>query len=332
MNEQIKSRFSAEILAEAVRLYGTSPDGVRLLGDFDSFVYDFAQGGRDYILRISHSSVRSPSLVKGELDWLTHLVAGGASVCGVVPSVSSNLLEEIKDGHGGTFVAAVFHKAEGTSPKRGEWTPERMNQYGKMLGRIHRLSLGYLPSRQEWVRPAWDHPVILNLEGTLSRLGDQKRVLDEFGELISEISAFPKDEDSYGLIHQDAHGANLTIDLSGRIRLFDFFDCAYSWYINDIAIVLFYAAMWEKDRAAFTDVFMSHFLAGYTSECEIETDWLAKIPQFLKLREIDLYAVILREFGENWDTDPWNAGYMEGRKECIEQRIPYIEYDFVRLV
>jgi hypothetical protein len=49
------------------------------------------------------------------------------------------------------------------------------------------------------------------------------------------------------------------------------------------------------------------------------------------LREIDLYGVILREFGPNWHHDPWNAGYMNGRKEKIEEGMPYIDYDFSKL-
>ena len=58
----------------------------------------------------------------------------------------------------------------------------------------------------------------------------------------------------------------------------DFFACAYSWFVNDMAIVLFYAAMWEKDRSSFTDEFVRHFLEGYRRENDLDESWLREIP------------------------------------------------------
>jgi Ser/Thr protein kinase RdoA (MazF antagonist) len=326
---EIKSRFNDNLLREAMHRYGLEAHQARPVGEFDSFVYEINMAGQAGILRISHSSVRSAELVMGELDWLNYLVQGGASVCGPIPTASSELIQELDDQHGQTFIAAAFNQAEGVYPKSGEWNRSRTEQYGQMLGQIHRLSRTYRPSNKDWTRLAWNHPVMLDVERTLSS-GD-KAILDEFRQTLLAIEQLPKDEQSYGLIHQDAHGENIKIDDSGRIRLYDFFDCAYSWYVNDIAIVLFYAAMWEKDRAAFANLFMQYFLTGYCREFDLDEYWLQQIPIFLKLREIDLYSVILREFGTNWQDDAWNAGYMHRRKEKIEAGTPYIEYDFSEL-
>jgi len=121
------------------------------------------------------------------------------------------------------------------------------------------------------------------------------------------------------------------VDEKGEITLFDFDDCTYSWFINDIAIVLFYIVMGQKDQSSFTREFMTYFLKGYCQENQIETEWLIDIPLFLKLREIDLYAVIHRSFDvENID-HPWVAMYMENRKERIENEVPFVEFDFSSL-
>jgi len=101
----------------------------------------------------------------------------------------------------------------------------------------------------------------------------------------------PKDRAGYGLIHQDAHGGNFFIK-DGAITLFDFDDCMYGWFIYDIAMVLFYAALGKEDMAAFTKTFMGDFLQGYAQENMLDPPWLPEIPHFLKLREIDLYAII----------------------------------------
>jgi Ser/Thr protein kinase RdoA (MazF antagonist) len=58
---------------------------------------------------------------------------------------------------------------------------------------------------------------MLTVERTLS--DNDKRVLEEFRQLLPILEKLPKDKESYGLIHQDAHGENLRIDASGRITL-----------------------------------------------------------------------------------------------------------------
>jgi Ser/Thr protein kinase RdoA (MazF antagonist) len=133
------------------------------------------------------------------------------------------------------------------------------------------------------------------------------------------------------LIHFDAHEGNLFVDAGGRITLFDFDDCHYNWYAYDIAIVLFYNVMWAEDPAGFTREFMRHFLYGYAQENTFNPAWLAQIPNFLKMREIDLYAVIHRSFDVEHLDDPWVARYMDGRKQRIQNDAPYIEMDFNQL-
>jgi len=75
--------------------------------------------------------------------------------------------------------------------------------------------------------------------------------------------------------------------------------------------------------------------------------WLKGIPVFLKLRELELYAVVHRDFQidgvEHWllekfqqipgfDVNPgnnqWIAAFMQNRKPRIDQGLPFIEYDF----
>ncbi len=155
---------------------------------------------------------------------------------------------------------------------------------------------------------------------------DEREVLEHFHALHDHIQSLPTDRKSYGLIHRDAHLGNMLIDNSGKITLSDFDDCAYSWFVDDIAIVLFYASMWSDDAAAFTASFMPSFLRGYAHENGLAPEWLGEIGTFLKLREIELYAVIHRSFDMSNLQDPWCAAYMNGRRERIEHGIPYIDF------
>jgi Ser/Thr protein kinase RdoA (MazF antagonist) len=76
---------------------------------------------------------------------------------------------------------------------------------------------------------------------------------------------------------------------------------------------------------------MTHFLSGYRAENHLEGEWLKEIPSFLKLREIDLYAVIHRSFDVDNIDDPWVARYMKNRKTRIENDVPFLNIDFSSL-
>ncbi len=66
------------------------------------------------------------------------------------------------------------------------------------------------------------------------------------------------------------------------------------------------------------------------SEHKLDPIWYKEIPYFLILREIDLYAVIHRGFDVNNLDDPWCIWYMNGRKEGLEGKIPYLDFGFTR--
>ena len=194
---------------------------------------------------------------------------------------------------------------------------------------MHALSKRYVPLNPAWQRPHWDDAIMLDVERHLP--ASEAVIVERFRTLMSYLEALPRDRESYGLVHFDAHGGNLFIDDTGGITLFDFDDCNYSWFANDIAIVLFYKIVNRADAAALTQEFMSYFLQGYRRENWLDPAWLKEIPHFLKLREIDLYAIIHRSFDVHNLDDPWCARYMRGRRSRIEDGIPYVDFGFESL-
>ena len=326
METRIKERYNESILEEAMRRYGIGPDKIRLLDGFESFMYEFERGSEATILRIGHSFRRSENLIQGEVDWINYLAAGGATVARAVRSIHGNLVEAIDDGQGQRFLATAFEKARGKPPWEVGWTDCLFETYGQLLGRMHALTKQYEPPRPAWRRPQWDDGIMLEVEGYLP--GSEAVVVDKFWRLMDHLATLPKDAHSYGLIHFDAHGGNLLIDPAGTITLFDFDDCNYSWFVNDIAIVLFYIILDRALGPGSTERFMTQFLHGYRRENQLDAAWLREIPHFLKLREIDLYAIIYRSFDvENLD-DPWCARFMQNRKERIENDVPFVDFDF----
>ena len=83
--------------------------------------------------------------------------------------------------------------------------------------------------------------------------------------------------------------------------------------------------------AAFTQEFMTYFLRGYRQAYSLDSNWLKEIPAFLKLRELELYAVVHRDFDINNIDHVWIGNFMRDRKSRIDQGIPFIEFDFESL-
>ena len=123
---------------------------------------------------------------------------------------------------------------------------------------------------------------------------------------------------------------------AGAITLFDFDDCAYNWFAADLAIVVFYMITNAAAPEALAAGFLPPFLRGYAAENRLHQRWLATLPDFMTMREIDLYAVIHRSYGAaaaEPETLPhdWTRRFMVGRRARIEAGLPYVDFDFTTL-
>ncbi len=323
MDPQIQARFNDAILSELAGRFSPVHDRIHTLPAYESLMFAFQRDGDEYILRISHSLRRSPNMIRGEVEWIKHLAAGGAGVARAIPSNRGNLVEAADDGHGDQFLATAFVRAPGRPPSRADWSPARFAAYGETLGRIHRLTISYQPSNPAWKRPTWDDAEFNFVESFLPP--EQEIIRQRYHSLRQYLHTLPQDNRVYGLIHQDAHSGNFFIDESERITLFDFDDCLYSWFANDIAIALFYMIINEPHPAALANEFLANFLRGYRRQYVFDESWMQTLPLFLKLREIDLYAVLHRDFDVNNPGDAWVAQFLQGRRQRIEADLPVID-------
>jgi Ser/Thr protein kinase RdoA (MazF antagonist) len=329
MERQIKERLNDEILQAAMQRYAIPGDQIWPMDAFESFIYEFKRDSQSFILRLGHSLRRTEALVQGEIDWINYLADHGVSVARAIYSQNGKLVEVVEDGQGGQFLAVAFVKVSGRPPWNVGWTPALYEAYGRLLGQMHFLTAQYQPTDPAWKRPDWDDELFEFVERYLP--ASEHLAKEKYRNLCAYLHGLPKNRQCYGLIHQDAHGSNMFVDQAGRLALFDFDDCAYSWFINDIAIALFYIALDADDPPTFTRHFMTHFLHGYRQVQPLDPHWLREIPNFLKLREIELYGVIHRDFDVRQIDDPWCARFMQGRKEKIENDIPFIDFDFSSL-
>ena len=333
MEAAIKEQFSPAILDEALARFGIDPAGVEPLDGFESFVYRVRLGGKERILRVSHSLHRGARAIAAEIDWVNYLAGDGLTVCEAVPSTNRNLVEVIESetgGDGDHFTAAVFRAAPGRKADEETWQRPIFEAMGRMMGRMHALSTRYEPGGGDpdfERRPQWDEDIP---EAEKFLPPGHESVIGKMEALIAETHSLPTSRDSFGLVHIDFHRGNFHVDEQGGIHLFDFDDCQYSWFADDIAMALFYAVPHDCSSPADLEAageFLRHFLTGYREENEVDSEWLCRIPQFLKRREMDLYTVVHRSLDlEN--PDPWTASFMDRRRFKIENEVPYVDLDF----
>ncbi len=147
------------------------------------------------------------------------------------------------------------------------------------------------------------------------------------------LHLLPKNRDTYGLIHMDLHPWNFFYH-NREIIPFDFDDCVYSWFVADLAMALYYVTQEEADvdghkkkewwpgslslsRGALVKTFLEPFLSGYQPENALDSAWLRRIPEFLRLRLLDLYVGKCMAWGTTDLSEPQRQN-LKRHREAIE--------------
>lgn len=290
-------------------------------------LYEYERNGKSFLLRLTIPQYVDFGLIPGEVDWVNYLADNGVCVPRAVPSKDGNLVEII-EADDSSYAAVSFEKVEGRRinfEDSDEWNGELFVRYGETIGKMHALTKRYEPAdesltRMQWYEQDWFDSHLIPRESPVRRKCE---------ELMQTLSALPKDRDSYGLMHGDAHPWNVLLH-QGEIVLTDFDFCEWSWFASEVAIILFYAIMAPMqgmDRTSFAAYFMRNFMSGYRKENSIDAYWLKQIPGFLRLRMISKCILHYPE---------WKSGNISERRKCaflewkrkIEKDVPYLDIDF----
>jgi amicoumacin kinase len=312
----------------AASLYGISEAELQpLRGGHFAHVYGFRRNGGNFVLRLTPPNEDVDVVAQRSiLAWMAHLAAYGASVPEPLPSQNGNLVEVIPSSAGEWLVVAST-KAEGTLSEEipiDQWGDVQFQTLGRSIGKMHAIARDFVPSN-EVSYPQWETGGNLfnrHIENELWLKEKQSRVLEQ-------IRTLPRSTDAYGLVHCDLHFGNFFLEARKQIvTLIDFDDCAYGWFVMDIAVLLFdilvlYPGM---DRDGYGQDFLRNFLKGYLTEKPLSRFWLEQLPLFLKLLEINIYDMVAKYYPD--DADEWVMKFMPGRKDRLEDDIPYVSLNY----
>ncbi|MBN1318730.1 MAG: phosphotransferase, partial [Anaerolineales bacterium] len=268
------------LLESIATLYGISHSQLYpVVGGHFSYVYEYTENQRAYILRITPPGSEIDLLaMQGILDWMAFLTAQGGPVPRLIMSNNHNTLE-VMDFQGGKYIVSAFEKAPGALAETvalADWSDDLLQSLGRSLGFCNRLAQINTPPRPELKRPEWDETVnCFNPIDVLDKL--DLFLIEKRDQVLAVIQALPRNPDCYGLAHLDLHLGNLFVDADRqRVSFFDFDDCGYGWFIMDIAMLLFDALVVYDgpDRERFGGRFLENVLQGYATQMPVTQFWV----------------------------------------------------------
>jgi Ser/Thr protein kinase RdoA (MazF antagonist) len=334
-----------EALLRAGSLWGLEKNSFTLLRDGQNHVFsarrngDGKATGRRVIVRVTDDSHRSAALIGGELSWLAYLSAHGCAVSRPIPASDGTLMTSLTiDGQQVHLVCFTYldgSQIDPTDPR--QWTPDLFAELGRELGRIHALSEKFTPDPAKR-RYAWyEETEYRHIPDRFRRLVPDA-VLEAIKGVIARLRGRPTGRGEYGLIHSDVYADNFFFG-DGQVRLFDFDQACYGWYVYDLICPLYphYISPVAKipgATAADAAAFFGHLVSGYRETHVLTAEQLDLAGELLRLKEIFVYLILVENF-DQWattlDTTPETLRHM---LDTVEQRLvagaPVLDIDLTR--
>lgn len=306
-------------------LFGLTPLHIVFIGQVQNTVFGFSYDGLECVLRFTPESHRSFEQIQAEIAWVAHLNRQGLPVSTPVADRDGHFCQRVEI-NGQPWTAAAFREASGKIGAESAWHHGTFHTWGATTARMHAAAATYqapTPSRREWKAflPSFTPDT------------DEERIAREkLTRLAGKLDALPRSPDEFGLIHSDLHFWNFAVDRD-KLTIFDFDNCEYHWFLADLGTIVFEASTCihqRLPRQEFIANFMAHFLSGY---CLVRGpgDFLAFLPDFVKLREIQIFLTLSRRW-KNREIGPFQKAFFEGVLDAVLAEKPFVEAGTMRKI
>ncbi|ABX42914.1 phosphotransferase enzyme family protein [Lachnoclostridium phytofermentans] len=247
-------------------------------------IYPFFYKKKICFLRIAPTDEKRKENIYGEIEFIQYLREHDFKALCPVPSKNGEFIR-IVNTKWGEYYATVFEKVAGKPVEACEYSEKMYHEYGKTMGRMHRLSSGFKPIIKKWT-----HEDVLNeIETMLTLYHCSNKAKIELENLRVELAKLPKNHLSYGLIHYDFELDNVFYDeKTNTCSVIDFDDGMYHWYSTDIE--QFLDSVSEEKGELEAEQVKIAFFEGYQSEYPIVEETKNSIP--LMRRFINLYSYV----------------------------------------
>lgn len=247
-----------------------------------------AEGGR-FILRLHRPGYHNAIEVQSELAWIGALRRdSGLLVPEVVPTRDGQSIARLGlAGEPSPRLAVLFVENEGEQPDETDpHLSEIFEALGGVAARCH-LHVQTWQKPDGFLRPDW------TIAGMIGRRGiwgdwraarglsdkDAALLMQAEARLLAQFDAYGMAPDRYGLIHNDLRPSNFLWH-DGRLRLIDFDDCGFGWFIADFAA----SVSWFETDPRVPELF-ANWRKGYERHRSLaETDIAMAAPSLMARR------------------------------------------------
>ena len=241
-----------------------------------------------YLLKIHRANYLSYENVVSELQWLQALRTADLPVPEAVSSLDGNLATVVKSlGIPEPRVCSLTRWVEGESEK-----PMNFKNIGRLMARLHDHAEQWQPPKN-FTRPPWDWNGLFGAGAGYSiDRGDRiweltpqpyRRLFKEVGDRVRQVmDTIGQDPQQFGLIHGNCCPGNL-LAFYEEVRIIDFADCGYGYWVQDIAMFISYFFRNPK-----VSKYLTQLLEGYAEVRALPAKQLLYIDTFVTLQQVTL--------------------------------------------
>lgn len=273
------------------------PDGctARLINVSENatFRIDGPRSDLRWALRVHREGYHSRGAIASELAWLTALRREHAALTPEpIAGRDGDPIQTIAgDESVGPRNVVLFAWEDGHEPASSDVAGFEL--LGETAARMHAHVKGW--RRPPWFqRHTWDFDTSLGEVPHWGRWRDGMGMTEDIRAVFNETVAvigqrleqFGKGAERFGLVHGDMRLANLLMD-AGRVKVIDFDDCGFSWYLYDCATTVSFF-----EHAPEVPELLRAWARGYRRIGMLSAEDEREIETFVMLRRLLLVAWI----------------------------------------
>lgn len=250
--------------------------------------------GQTRVLRIHRAGYHSDDALRSELQWIQALAEEGIETPEVIPTGTGQLFVSSTSTLAGDprqidMFAWVDGKQLGSVEEglEGDIDTQKNNfrTIGALAAKVHLQSMNW-PIPAGFTRHAWDVDGLTGEQPFWGRFWEldalsqsERQLMEKARDRVrQELLAFGQSRERYGIIHADMVAENVMID-GGHVRLIDFDDAGFGWYLFELATSLYFSI-----EEPFFEEIQDELISGYRSTRSLPDEELEKLPLFLLAR------------------------------------------------
>jgi Ser/Thr protein kinase RdoA (MazF antagonist) len=263
------------------------------LSENATFLLDDGRSRRQLIVRVHRVGYSCAEEIRSELAWIQALrTAAVIETAAPIAGVDGELLQLLPSpGQLAARHAVAFERLPGQEPDAGGDAAGWFEKLGGLTAKMHAHARQW-PLPAGFVRKRWDVEAMV---GPQCYWGPWRASLglDNAGAAViaaaidrakRRLEVFGRDAQNFGLVHADFRLANLLVE-QDRLRIIDFDDCGFSWFLYDFATALSFI-----EHEAVVPALRDAWVKGYRTRATLSAQECAELPSFVILRRILLSA------------------------------------------